>query len=380
MFLRTRRGAGMLRREKHVTFRSISFGALIAPLLLVMTTTADASAVCERLNARLASLPKIVASNANLRDYTGAISRQNLDLRQARSDLRRMGCSTGSVIIVGGPNEEACGSLEAEISQMEMDLQTLKARRQSLVTGSDSDISRRRIMAALDVNRCFDEDQQDDVINAAVEEPETHRNILRDLPPIGEGYPDLRGDGDFTTPDDGFGPSANYPGSLRTMCVRTCDGAFFPISSNASPADFQRDAEACQRRCPGAETALYYHALATEETDQMVSAATGEPYADLPSAFAYKTRDLSQPGQCGCSLAGRTTTQQSTPDNGKGVIEVRTRKKADPAEVKSTIADRPYDPKDSKVRVVGPSFLPSQETSIDLRHPTGPGYQQQQTN
>ncbi len=379
MFLRTRHCAGTLRREKHVTFRSLSFGALIAPLLLVMTTTAEASAVCEQLNAHLASLPKIVASNANLRDYTGAISRQNLDLRQARSDLRRMGCSQGSVIIVGGPNEQACGSLEADISQMEMDLETLKMRRQSLLDGSASDISRRRINAALGANRCFEE--QDDVIPAAVEEPETHRNILNDLPPIGEDYQDMRdGNADFTMPDDGFGPSADYPGSLRTMCVRTCDGAFFPISSNSSPADFQRDAETCQRRCPGAETALYYHALVTEETDQMVSAATGEPYADLPSAFAYKTRDLSQPGQCGCSLAGRTAAKQSTPDNGKGVIEVRTRKKADPAEVKSTIADRPYDPQDSKVRVVGPSFLPSQETSIDLRHPAGPGYQQQQTN
>jgi hypothetical protein len=380
MLLRTRRGAGTLRREKHVTFRSISLAALIAPLLLVMTTTADASAMCERLNARLAGLPKIVASNANLRDYTGAISRQNLDLRQARSDLRRMGCSSGSVIIVGGPNEEACNSLDAEISQMQMDLETLKARRLNLLEGGDSDITRRRIHAALAANRCGEE--QDEVLSAAVEEPETHRNILSDLPPISEGYPDMRGSNtDFTTPDDGFGPSADYPGNLRTMCVRTCDGAFFPISSNSSPADFQRDAEACQRRCPGTETALYYHELATEETNQMVSAATGEPYADLPSAFAYKTRDLSQPGQCGCTPAGRTATQQSTPDDGKGVIEVRTRKKADPAEVKSTIADRAYNPQDNKVRVVGPSFLPSQETSIDLRHPAGPGYQElQQTN
>ncbi|WP_428429857.1 DUF2865 domain-containing protein [Pararhizobium sp.] len=345
-----------------------------------MTTTADASAVCERLNARLAGLPKIVASNANLRDYTGAISRQNLDLRQARSDLRRMGCSSGSVIIVGGPNEDACNSLDAEISQMQMDLKTLKARRLNLLEGGDSDVTRRRIHAALAANRCGEE--QDEVLSAAIEEPETHRNILNDLPPIGEGYPDMRGSNtDFTTPDNGFGPSADYPGNLRTMCVRTCDGAFFPISSNSSPADFQRDAEACQRRCPGTETALYYHELATEETNQMVSAATGEPYADLPSAFAYKTRDLSQPGQCGCAPVGRTATQQSTPNDGKGVIEVRTRKKADPAEVKSTVADRAYNPQDNKVRVVGPSFLPSQETSIDLRHPAGPGYQElQQTN
>ncbi|WP_209848730.1 DUF2865 domain-containing protein [Rhizobium herbae] len=365
----------MLRRVKHVIFRSVSFAALIGPLLLVMTTTADASAVCERLNARLASLPKIVASNANLRDYTGAISRQNLDLRQARSDRRRLGCSSGSVIIVGGPNEEACQSLSAEISQMEMNLETLKARRQYLVSGTDSDISRRRILAALDVNRCAEE--QDEILRAAAEEPETHRNILSDLPPIGEAYPDLRGSADVT---DFTVPGDEYQGSLRTLCVRTCDGAFFPISSNASPADFQRDAETCQRRCPGTETALYYHALATEETDQMVSASTGEPYAELPAAFAYKTRDLSQPGQCGCSPVGRTATNQSTPDNGKGIVDFRARKKTDSAEVKSTIADRPYNPQDSKVRVVGPSFLPSQETSIDLRHPAGPGYQPQQTN
>lgn len=372
----------MLRREKHVIFRSISTAALIAPLLLVMTGTAGASAVCERLNARLASLPRVVASNANVRDYTGAISRQNLDLRQARSDLRRMGCSSGSVIVVGGPNEEACDSLSAEISQMEMDLQTLKARRQSLVTGSDSDVIRRRLEAALAVNRCFD--GQDDVQEAAIEEPETHRNILSDLPPISEDYRGLRGgDTDFTTPYDGFGASADETGSYRTLCVRTCDGAFFPISSDASPADFQRDAETCRQRCPGAETALYYHALATEETDQMVSAATGEPYAELPSAFAYKTRDRSQNGQCGCRPLGQTAIKQSTPDNGKGVVDLRTTKKTQDTQatqVKNTIADRPYNPQDSKVRVVGPSFLPSQETSIDLRHPAGPGYQPQQTN
>ncbi len=356
-------------------FRSVRFAALLAPLLLVMTTTADASAVCERLNARLSSLPKIIASNANLRDYTGAISRQNLDLRKARGERRRLGCSTGSVIIVGDPNEEACENLSTDISQMEMNLQTLKARREYLVSGGDSEINRRRIMAALDVNGCFEE--QDEVLKAAAEEPETHRNILSDLPPMGEDYPALRGSSGLT---DITGLSGDYEGNLRTLCVRTCDGAFFPISSNASPADFQRDAETCQRRCPGAETALYYHALATEETDQMVSAATGEPYADMPTAFAYKTRDLSQPGQCGCSPVGQTATNQSTMDDGSGIVIITTRKPAEKQIPKSIVVDRPYDPANSKVRVVGPNFLPSQESAIDLRHPTGPGYQPQQTN
>lgn len=365
--------ATSLRREKTVIFRSVRFAALIAPLLLVMAATADASTVCERLNARLSNLPKVVASNANLRDYAAAISRQNLELRKARSDRRRLGCSSGSVIIVGGPNDEACASLDSLIARMEMDLETLKARRH-IAAGGDIDISRRRIMDALDVNRCAEE--QEEILRAAAEEPEIHRNILRDLPPIGDSDPALRDGADFsgiTDPGDGYG------GSLRTLCVRTCDGAFFPISSSATPADFQRDAEACQRRCPGAETALYYHALETEETDQMVSASTGEPYSVLPTAFAYKTRDFGKPGQCGCAPARQTATNQSTPTDGSGVVEARTRK-ADKAQAKTTIADRPYDPQNTKVRVVGPRFLPAQESSIDLKHPTGPGYQPQQTN
>ncbi|CAN7361212.1 DUF2865 domain-containing protein [Pararhizobium sp. LjRoot235] len=354
-------------------FRSVRFAVLIAPLLMVMTATADASAVCDRLNARLSNLPKIVASNANVRDYIGAISRQNLDLRKARGDRRRLGCNSGSVVIVGNPNADDCASLGKMIARLESDLETLKARRH-LAAGGDVDISRRRIMAALDVNRCAEE--QDEILRAAAEEPEIHRNILRDLPPIGENDPALRGGADVS---DFTRLNADNGGSLRTLCVRTCDGAFFPISSSATPADFQRDAEACQRRCPGAETALYYHAFATEETDQMVSASTGEPYIELPTAFAYKTRDLAQPGRCGCTPARQTATNQSMPADSSGVLEIRTRK-AGTTQARALVEDRPYDPQNSKVRVVGPRFLPSQESSIDLMHPAGPGYQPQQPN
>ena len=81
----------------------------------------------------------------------------------------------------------------------------------------------------------------------------------------------------------------------------------------------------------------------------------------------------------GCAPARQTATNQSTPTDGSGVLETRTRK-ADKAQAKTTIADRPYDPQNTKVRVVGPRFLPAQESSIDLKHPTGPGYQPQQTN
>lgn len=368
--------------------RTVHLAALLAPLLM-MSMTAEAATLCERLRARLADLPQTITANAGLHDYTGAISRQNLDLRRARSDLRRLGCSNGSVVIVGGPNEALCGELEANIDAMQTNLETLRGEREQALSGGDTEVTRRRIFAALSANRCDEEQEQ--VLEAAAREPETHRNILSDLPPISETEPTLRGSTDFS---DYSLKGNGYTGDLRTMCVRTCDGAFFPISSHATPDDFQRDAETCQRRCPGAETALYFHELETQESDQMVSAATGEPYSSLPTAFAYKTRDPARANQCGCALAD-TALNQSTPADGKSIIRIgpaatddgkgsdaKAENKTEDVKPKpqAIVAERPYDPANSKVRVVGPSFLPSQDASIDLKHPTGPGYQQQQTN
>ncbi len=36
-------------------------------------------------------------------------------------------------------------------------------------------------------------------------------------------------------------------GGYRTLCVRLCDGFYFPISAAAQPGEFARDEETCQR-------------------------------------------------------------------------------------------------------------------------------------
>ncbi len=40
------------------------------------------------------------------------------------------------------------------------------------------------------------------------------------------------------------------PGSYRTLCVRTCDGYYFPMSNASSPSDFERDQSNCQSELP----------------------------------------------------------------------------------------------------------------------------------
>nr|WP_255647862.1 DUF2865 domain-containing protein [Ensifer sp. IC4062] len=358
------------------------------PLLLAIADAASASTVCERLNERLTDLSTDVTPTANLRDFTGALSRQNIELRRAKNERRRMECSTGSVVVIGGDKDEACAMLDETIARMEDNLQRLKAHRRSLISGDTGD-TRRRILAALELNGCHDEAneapdpvaEQDEFASVAVEDVELPRNILRDLPPDSEDYPLLSDDGEMQE----FPLLHQDPmGSLRTMCVRTCDGAFFPISSNATPADFARDAELCQARCPGAQTELYYHVLATEESDQMVSALTGRPYTELPAAFAYRARGVGAPGVCSCRIPTSAATEhggKATTGSEPSVITINgDRKPATGAAQAKPVRERPYDPANSKVRVVGPAFLPQEKSAIDLKHPLGPGYQPLQGN
>ncbi|HYD16230.1 MAG TPA: DUF2865 domain-containing protein, partial [Hyphomicrobium sp.] len=49
-------------------------------------------------------------------------------------------------------------------------------------------------------------------------------------------------------------PYATY----RTVCVRLCDGYYFPVSFSTLPNHFQRDEEVCQSKC-ASPAELYYH-------------------------------------------------------------------------------------------------------------------------
>ena len=44
----------------------------------------------------------------------------------------------------------------------------------------------------------------------------------------------------------------------RTMCVRLCDGYYFPVSAATTKGRFQRDEQTCRSQCQ-APTKLYYY-------------------------------------------------------------------------------------------------------------------------
>lgn len=94
-------------------------------------------------------------------------------------------------------------------------------------------------------------------------------------------------------------PSRDFSGSYKTLCVRTCDGFYFPISYSASRSQFASDADACHARCPDAETRLYVvKPNADDDGEQSTAADTGEPYSKLPNALRYR-REVVNGCTCG---------------------------------------------------------------------------------
>lgn len=76
-------------------------------------------------------------------------------------------------------------------------------------------------------------------------------------------------------------------GAYRTICVRTCDGYYFPVSGSASRSKFSEDAEACSARCSGGQ--LYYLPSHSEDMAAMVD-LSGRRYDQLPNAFKYRKK------------------------------------------------------------------------------------------
>ena len=86
-------------------------------------------------------------------------------------------------------------------------------------------------------------------------------------------------------------------GRYRSVCVRTCDGFFFPVSYQTYANRLAQDATVCQSSC-AAPAELYVYRNPGQEIDQAIS-LNGTAYSDLPAAFKYREAYIK-----GCSCKG----------------------------------------------------------------------------
>lgn len=83
--------------------------------------------------------------------------------------------------------------------------------------------------------------------------------------------------------------------TYRTVCVRLCDGSFFPLSFATTREHFEDDAAKCERTCGSASRMFFYKNPGAEPED--MEDLEGRPYKKLATAFLYKTQYVEQ---CKC--------------------------------------------------------------------------------
>ncbi len=97
----------------------------------------------------------------------------------------------------------------------------------------------------------------------------------------------------------GYGAAGPALSQTKPVCVRTCDGSFFPLQNvpqgRASPADM------CKALCPATETILFQVPADGEITDAV--SEKGKPYSALPNAGRYRT---SYNPSCSCRKPGQS--------------------------------------------------------------------------
>src|SRR3954454_21599689 len=252
---------------------------------------APVNPMCPRLEAQLATIDRGTgggdpAKDEQIRRYQDAATKQQGELDRVTLQAKRMGCdSSGFFSLFSGPSAQ-CGPVNNQIQQMRANLDqittSLECLRSGGLGGAERDNQRRSVLTALAQNNCGPQ----------------YANVARGP---GSFLENLFGTNNSNPNPPGvdLGPQS---GTFRTVCVRSCDGAYFPISFATVPGRFPDVEKSCKALCPAAEATLYAYRNPGEDMNQAVS-ISGQPYTSSPNAFRF--RQEFNPS-CSCKAAGQT--------------------------------------------------------------------------
>jgi hypothetical protein len=85
------------------------------------------------------------------------------------------------------------------------------------------------------------------------------------------------------------------------VCVRTCDGSFFPVSYSGAGSRADSLEEVCQALCPNADVALYSFPFGG--TIEQAISASGQAYPNLPNAGKF---EQAYDPNCSCRRQGES--------------------------------------------------------------------------
>jgi hypothetical protein len=254
---------------------------------------AQANPMCIRLEGQLATIDRGAGSGDPARDeqirrYQDAAAKQQAELDRVTLQAKRMECDSSGFLSLFNGQSAQCGPVNNQIQQMRGNLDQITTSLERLrgggIGGADRENQRRSVLTALAQNNCGPQ-----YANAA----RGPGNFIDNL------FGNNNNNGSPGAPGVDLGPQS---GTFKTVCVRTCDGAYFPVSFATVQARFADDEKTCKALCPATEASLFAYRNPGEDINQAVS-VTGQPYSALPNAFKYRTEFNPS---CACKAAGQT--------------------------------------------------------------------------
>lgn len=343
-----------------------------AAAAIALATSAGALAqssnpVCQRLEAQLTAVDRGNSDPGRaeqIKRAEDALNRQQFEVDRLVAQSRRSGCeSSGFFSIFTTPPPE-CGGLTRQIGQQRLTLERIQVQLEQLNGGTTQRAAQRQsLLISLGENNCGPQYRS---AAAAAQQGGFLDRLFGNNGGLSSSQPGQMG------------------GTYRTICVRTCDGFYYPVSYATTPDRFRDDEQTCQRTCPAAEVALYTYHNPGEEVAQAV-ALNGRLYTELPTAFQY--RKALTPS-CSCRRAGESwadALKTSGPDatvapgdvvvteqNAKRLSQPRIGADGKPIrpELRGNVGAAPQaaptqapvgetDPTKRSVRTVGPTFIPA---------------------
>ncbi len=247
--------------------------------------------VCVQLETRLVDAQRGAATD-QLPRIEGEFRQLERTHQQAQSQLERSDCYDYWLFSKTLRRTKQCIDLAGQAESSKRKLAELDAQRQQ-IRGSSSRSITDDVYRELARNRCG-ANYERYVKEKNLDNPFASLWQDEDAGPGGRG-------GSFGAP----------PGvtTYRTVCVRLCDGYFFPISFSTLESHFERDVDACQSRC-AAPAELYYYQNPGGSIEQAISARNRSPYNGLKTALRFRKEYVQG---CSCKQAEYTPTPADRP-------------------------------------------------------------------
>jgi hypothetical protein len=286
-------------------------GALAGALAGVVALPALAQAPdCKALARRIADYDK--RANSSLAErYERAARKQRDEIDRTVSYGEQSGCWTQ---IDGEAAPAMCRQLDARLARMRANLDDLDARAEEAGRSSwDGGQSREALVYDYET-WCQTADAPARSGRIPLDRIPADESVRIDgetspggggLYSPGTGATLSPGTGvDLRIPDISTPPGGDFDPTVSALCVRVCDGGYFPLTAPVRPGRTESLQQLCSAQCPGTEARVY--TMRKGEDVSKAVALNGDFYAALPNAFKFRKK---YDPACACKPAGKSWGQ-----------------------------------------------------------------------